>query len=638
MPSKTSFFNKAVFLKNIVRFWPVWGLYLLIWLVIMPLSLWNTMAYEVLSSHGGVLSDDNITRQIYSSALNIGAVMSAVFGIFAAMAVFSYLYSGRSASMFHALPVRREGLYITNYVSGLLFLVVPNVVVFLVSLIVEAACGYTGLSQLLSWFAIVSLLSVFFHSFGVFCAMVTGHLLALPVLYGIANFIVIGVESLVKLVLAVFVFGMSFNNRLSLEVFSPIYNILTMRATANNEILCWGVLIGYGAAGLVFAVLGLLLYRRRHLETAGDVIAIRPLKPVFKYGAALCFALLFGFLIFGLAVQGRQGSGSVWKLLVFMLLMGTVGYFAAEMLLRKSFRVFKRSWRGWLVFSAVLAVLTISVRLDAFGVIRYVPDASEVEKAYSASHITFDANGEMYKYGNNYITFDDADEIGELVSLHGNILKNRAQIENYTGRQTGSVAIYYEMKDGRTIYRSYTIPATKELMSDPASPASEYQSILNAPDNIINRNFPADLTEKDFENGEIYPGYAGDYGWSGSAEASSVPVSSETLSQRESYKLYQAILTDIKASAIGKTYLLSDEESEESVYTYSVSLRFTGNFPRWRSIDQMFDNRGRTYFADFNLEKSSVNTIKALKEMGLLDESRLLTQREANRIAENAKY
>ena len=44
----------------------------------------------------------------------------------AAMAVFSYLDASRSACMMHALPLRREALFFTNYLSGLSFLLLPN--------------------------------------------------------------------------------------------------------------------------------------------------------------------------------------------------------------------------------------------------------------------------------------------------------------------------------------------------------------------------------------------------------------------------------------------------------------------------------------------------------------------------------
>lgn len=41
MKSKTSFFNKTVFEKNIKLFWPLWALYMIILLLMGPLSMWS---------------------------------------------------------------------------------------------------------------------------------------------------------------------------------------------------------------------------------------------------------------------------------------------------------------------------------------------------------------------------------------------------------------------------------------------------------------------------------------------------------------------------------------------------------------------------------------------------------------------
>ena len=40
MKSKTSFFNKAVFRKNVVLYWPIWVSYLLYGLIKVPGRLW----------------------------------------------------------------------------------------------------------------------------------------------------------------------------------------------------------------------------------------------------------------------------------------------------------------------------------------------------------------------------------------------------------------------------------------------------------------------------------------------------------------------------------------------------------------------------------------------------------------------
>ena len=42
MRSGTSYFNPTLYRKTMLRFWPLWGLYALIWLLVNPLRLLNS--------------------------------------------------------------------------------------------------------------------------------------------------------------------------------------------------------------------------------------------------------------------------------------------------------------------------------------------------------------------------------------------------------------------------------------------------------------------------------------------------------------------------------------------------------------------------------------------------------------------
>lgn len=149
MRSETSFFNKTLFLKNILRFWPVWAFYTLIWLYVMPVGLWSTI-----SSLSPRIPEADIMRilvsQVHHKCFDAGSTLTAVFGILAAMSVFSYLFSIKSAGFFHALPIKREGLFITNYLSGLSFLIVPAFIVFIMTAALLSLNGFLSIPVLLS--------------------------------------------------------------------------------------------------------------------------------------------------------------------------------------------------------------------------------------------------------------------------------------------------------------------------------------------------------------------------------------------------------------------------------------------------------------------------------------------------------
>lgn len=653
MRSKISFFSRTIFLKNMTRFWPIGVFYFLAWLFIMPINLWGTMTSSFLAAADGSIINDIITTDIYRKGFITGSWLIAVFGILAAMGVFSYLYTSRSACMFHALPVRREGLFVTNYLSGLSFLLVPNVIIFILTMIVEAACGHLNLAALLSWLGVVSALSLLFYSFGAFCAMFTGNIVALPVFYVILNVVAVGAELMIKVILSTFVFGMTYNRSISLGILSPWYQLNTIRLSSDGKIICWGTVITYAVAGAVLTVLALFVYRKRRVESAGDIVAVRPARPVFKYGAAFCFALFVSYIFYHIPGAASIGE-SFWRILVCMLAAGIIGYYLSDMLLKKTFRVIRSGFKGCLIFSGALLVLLVAMKLDIFGYEQRVPDTADISRAYIDYNINLPKNGTipMYFYG---LRTDSGDQIAQIVDLHKDIISDKAQLESYNyfpsgasdadTRSATSVGIYYIMKDGRTMLRTYLLPVTKELLQDAGSPVSEYLAIRNDPSNILSRTFPQGLTEYNFQNGEIYTGYDAEYDAGVKYDAgfgtNNVTVTAQsrqttTLSQAQSYALYQAIVKDIKAGNIGKTYLLTDEVFDKTVYTYSIILHFDGTFPDW---SRNYGTENISDVASFQLETGSVNTLAALKDMGLLDERRLITQgAERNARTANARF
>ncbi|MFQ7453042.1 MAG: hypothetical protein ACLRNQ_18425 [Flavonifractor plautii] len=79
----------------------------------------------------------------------------------------------------------------------------------------------------------------------------------------------------------------------------------------------------YALIGLVLAGLALAAYRRRHLESAGDVVSVRWVRPVFKYGVAFCTAVTLS-TVFYYVLDPLLPRGS-WTLLVLMVVWGAAG-------------------------------------------------------------------------------------------------------------------------------------------------------------------------------------------------------------------------------------------------------------------------------------------------------------------------
>ncbi len=302
MQSATSFFNRALFRKNLQRFWPLWFGYTLLWLLILPLTLLNQLAQASWISHAGW----HIAKEISHDVLGIGAygglAMAAIFGIFFAMAMFSYLTAPRATQGFHSMPVRRETLYATNYLAGLVCMVSSIVLAFALAGVTAALFDALDLAAF-GTACLAAVLSVlFFYSFAVLCMMFTGQILAAPVFYGILNFLAVGMEYLVRNFAGTFLYGYSgYMAPETFTILSPVWKLaqaLSVRAAPDVDLLSDGtrqivssggyVLYGmewlgiYAAVGVVVALLGLLVYRKRPSEATGSIVTVAWARPIFK--------------------------------------------------------------------------------------------------------------------------------------------------------------------------------------------------------------------------------------------------------------------------------------------------------------------------------------------------------------------
>lgn len=448
MRSGTSLFNWPVFKKTALRYWPVWGAYSVIWLVTMPIQGMMMLQLEVQTRDGYMAS---FARRSVPEMAHLSLVLAVVFGVLAAMAVCSHLYNARSANFFGSLPIRREGLFVTHYLAGLAFLLAPSGVVFVLTLLIEAAGGTVELAALGFWLAVTCGECLFFYSLAVFCGMFTGHILALPAFYGIFNVLTWALCVLASAVFHRFYYG--FNGfgpwmQTLVEWLTPVMKLGSGVGGwyADGLFQSRGLdsVAAYAGAALLLAGASFLLYRVRRLESAGDVVSVRCMRPVFQYGVAFCAGLTFG-----MATTSFLG-GQEPTLMISILVWGVAGYFAAQMLLDKSFRVFKK-WKGGLAVAGVFTALFLVVGFDLTGFETWVPSPDQVDYVELEG-----ANLCSLADGGDYLRAEEGgpEFVKYAVLLHQAAVDQRGTHPGGTASET-NLYLTYHMKDGSTLSRRY---------------------------------------------------------------------------------------------------------------------------------------------------------------------------------------
>lgn len=453
MKSKISFFNAGIFKSMLKRFWPLWTAYFAVWFMCLPLPLLVARLQGVKESAVTVVAVAMKTSVVAS------VVSAFVMGILAAMAVFGFLYNSRSCGMIASTPVRREAVFCSAYLAGALPVIAANLLIavlnwlFTLSSGIEGACIFKMNAIL---FAVNSMEFLIFFSISAFIAMLTANIVALPVLYLIFNFVFLGMEYVVRMLYGMFVFGYNELPDCILEFMSPLIYLFTRiginvnisTGSAAVSLTNWSALLGYIIAAVVLTAAALLLYRKRRMESAGDVIAVKSLRPVFKFCVTACAALCFGLLFFVIiSTLFTSPSTSMLVLSAGLIIGAFIGYFASEMLLKKSFHVFKGNWKGFVITAVLCIVFAFVCVTDLFDLSSKLPDIDDIEMIV--------CNREAGGYD-----VTERSDIEAILDVNKAIIDDRDKYEGLDDtdlENTGYVSIRYKLKDGRVICRGYTL-------------------------------------------------------------------------------------------------------------------------------------------------------------------------------------
>lgn len=428
MKLKTSFFNGTVFRKNLTRFAPAWVLY----------SLWNFI--EIF------LQTVDSADYLYYHADSIfytTIILNAAYAFLVAQLLFGDLYQSRLCNGLHCLPLRRECWFVTNIVSGLVFLLIP----------LGILCGYAEITAsgsvipeamlVAPRLLLAGLLSyVCFFGLSVLASFCAGRRFAALVVYGLLNFGAALVYGLVQMLYLPEHYGVV----MQFDAFCKFCPAMQM-AMADYLEEGFGYLWICAGAGVAALVLSLGMYRHRQLERAGDFIAVKALKPVFLLIYTLAAVLLFALF----------WDASAYKFFVY--LGAAVGFFTGLMLLRRTTRVFRKKdlLRCGVLILALGASFLVN-RLDPLNLVHRIPEETNVEYAYITSYGTY----QITNYRGNdsaILRLDSREDISRLLHLHALALEEHdaePTDSNTVNYRTVRVTIGYDLADGTRMMRTYT--------------------------------------------------------------------------------------------------------------------------------------------------------------------------------------
>ncbi|MBD1381301.1 polysaccharide biosynthesis protein [Metabacillus arenae] len=462
MTSKTSWFNKEMAIQIFRSTGWIGVVYLIGLFFALPLRILMLYTSEQ------ELSPTNLVN-LFSLLIEVQFLLFVVIPVLLSVFLFRFIQVKQSADLIHSLPIKRTTVFHQYSLMGCALLILPvmfnSLVMILLASIIDLEVYYS-IQDVFYWAGVTVLIGLLFFFATVFIGMLTG----ISVLQGILTYIMLlfpaGILVLIYYHLEYFLAGFSaqYSLRANFEAASPITNLVNLEngISAVHSIVYCILIIGLYVGAL-------FLYKYRKVEKVSEAFVFISVKPVFKYGVAFCFTLLGG-LYFG----QTQGDSFIWQ--IFGYIAGSIfGYFIAEMVLQKTWRVL-RSIKGYFLFAGVMVVLFLLLEIDITGYEKKIPDTDEIARVYFSNN-TYEYGFEESEIPKKYFT--EQKNIDAIRELHKELIDKNHSSRNLNYEDQAFFA--YELKNGDKLIRGYSLPDVKQFAAfyKPIVESEEYKKLNN---------------------------------------------------------------------------------------------------------------------------------------------------------------
>lgn len=424
----------------------------------------------------------------FESGMTVFLMM--VMALICGMSSFSYLNSKSKVDFYHSIPVRRERLYLVNYLCGILIMAVPYAVTLFLGAVIAVSNG--AQAQEIWRTAAVSyglnlVYYILMYSTVIVAVMMTGNM--------VVSFLGVMVFSFVIPVAAALTaayYGTFFQTYLNL-VFERVMDISGHMSPLTEYIIqvsnygrqgvsCIAVLVALAAAVLL-AVLGGFLYTRRPSEAAGRAMAFARTKPVIRGILTVIAAQGLGLFFWSM----RHSTG--WAIFG-ILCGGIIVHCVIEIIYHFDF---KKLFANGIQLAGCLAVsllILLIFRYDWFGYDRYLPKENQVKEAavdmtlmnnwtsYGGTESLEDGTYEWKSIDSEDYVFAHmklSDVKAVLDLAEAGIEENKSPeelvssgyqytsygMEDEDGDIYTHLEIQYTLNSGRHVYRRYLMPVEK---------------------------------------------------------------------------------------------------------------------------------------------------------------------------------
>ena len=417
-----------------------------------------------------------------------GVVVVAIAAFMNSVNAFIYLYSGKKTDFYHGLPMKRSEMFAERVVTGLIYYVIPYVVMEFFTICIGAARGFfnlkiMGMAVRMFGLHLLVYLLIYFSIVLVIC--VTGNMLMGSLclggmyLYGIALSMLM--LSYGDVFLQTFASGRRYGIfKFLVDYASPGTLALSMVNSYSNG-NAGKLIIAVAILAVALAVLAWLAYVKRPSEAAGRSMVYKWAAVLVKFMVVVPTGLGIGWIFYALTI-GK--SRLIWW--GFGLILGTVvSHGLIETIYHMSFQKFFARKLQIVIAGVLVAGCALIYQKDLLHFDTYIPKQDEIASV-NVNMGSFDQdyyevvseteNGKFYdiidnnKWDDPRMAFSSENGIGDQTySSLENIVNNNSSNNMESNEHVYSyfTAFKYTLKSGRVIYRNYWVKSDdlKSLVS-----------------------------------------------------------------------------------------------------------------------------------------------------------------------------
>ena len=577
MISRASLFNKGIYKSTLRRY--LWGgvLYFILLFMITGMSI--LLNYSNDYNYLPMINGRQLSIILNNEYILLPILLSIAVPTIAGLLIFRFVHSKKTSVFVHSLPVKRTANYISSVFAGLTLMIVPIILNTAVLMIISLSgySQYFSVGDCAVWM-LLNIFSIFvMFSCVCFVSTLTGNSFAMIVLNILFHTFVPLITAGISLVCEKFLHGYAGEDVLLTKVINN-----TFPARIMNIVSSWNYehitaksyttdFVKFSVIAFVLYVISAAFYKARKMETAEDVAGFKCLNPIFKYLITFMGAIA-AFSIFSDSID--ENEFIFWCIVT---LVSIVIYFASEMLLKKSFKVW-HSYKGHLVFAAAFAVLMCLFSLTSFfGYETNIPPKDKIAKVAVYDY-----------YRNQKPLVANEDIIDRALNIHGKMIAKAQRI-----KVQGETAIHieYQLENKKSVHRRY--PITED----------ELHEIMNS----LYKNEEFKMKREDIfqEAEEVYKASINhNYG------------SEEILDKEKLKTLNECITADIME--------LDYDEIYNNSWSFNVELDFIVDdeneeyYNTWNGVDGD-GKRIKVRYVHLNINPSYKRTVQWIKDNGYWD-------------------